>query len=151
MFRRIAVLFGALALVAADAPKADPKGGDAKAIQGTWTVTSAEMRGEKRSDLVGSTYDLRDGTVTITIKGKDKPVVGTYSLDSSADPKRFDLTPQSETRPMRGIYRLDEDRLTLCTADNPEQERPTKFETHPDRKVVLLVLTRETAPKPGKR
>jgi uncharacterized protein (TIGR03067 family) len=127
---------------AADAPKADPPAGDQKKLEGMWTVVSAEMRGEKKEDLVGTTVTFAGDNITIRVKGKDADQEGKFKLDPSATPKRLDVTPRGADKPMLGIYELDGGDLRLCLADKPEEERPAKFETQAGRKVVLLVLKR---------
>ena len=135
-------LFITASLLAATAVRADGLDGDRKAIQGTWTIMSAEMRAEKKADLVGGTFTFAGDRVTIRVKGKAAATEGAFKLDPEAKPKRLDITPTGKEKPLLGIYMLDGDTLTVCMADKPEEDRPAKFETKAERKVALLVLKR---------
>jgi uncharacterized protein (TIGR03067 family) len=135
------VVAGLAVAFAADAPKAD--GADQKALQGIWTVTSAEMRGEKNEEIVGSTMTFTDDKISLKVKGKDEAKEAKYKLDPAAKPKHLDIMPSDKEETLQGIYELDGDNLKICMNDKGAEARPEKFEAAADKKFVLLVLKRE--------
>jgi len=133
-------LVAAAATFAADEPKADA---DQKALAGSWSVTSAEMRGEKNAEVVGSIMTFEADRVTLKHKGEEDMKEAKYKLDSSAKPKRIDIMPKEKEETLQGIYELDGDTLKICMADKGSEPRPEKFESAAEKKIVLLVLKRE--------
>lgn len=143
------VLFGLSPIRAADAP-ADRAATSDKALLGTWAVTSAEYRGEKSAEPVGSTFTFTADQITMKKKGKDKAEsTAAYVVDASASPKRLDLTPLDDAgkidinRTLRGIYSVDGDTLKICMNDRPGDRRPPSLESTRDSTAVLLVLKRQ--------
>jgi uncharacterized protein (TIGR03067 family) len=130
-------------ITAAKGVKAEPADADQKNIQGAWTVVAAEMRGEKKEDLLGSKVRFAANKITVEIKGQEAAKEGTFMLDASMKLRRLDIVPRGEEKPMLGIYELDGDNLKICLGDSPDEARPVKFETQAERKVVLLVLKRD--------
>jgi hypothetical protein len=57
------------------------------------------------------------------------------------------MTAEALDRPTKGIYELDGDRLRVCIGDAPEEERPTKFGTDPQRKKLVLLVLKRAAPR----
>jgi uncharacterized protein (TIGR03067 family) len=116
---------------------------DLKKIEGTWVVVSVNVRGQDEKELVGRKLTFAKGKVTLQEKQGTEPKKGVFKIDETTTPRQIDITPEEEPRPLRGIYALDGDMLKICLGDGPDEERPTKFETAADRKVVLLVLKRD--------
>ena len=115
---------------------AKPASEDHKRIQGTW-------------DFVTLTTGPRDSIVfaqdKITYHIRDKTVTGTFALDSTAQPKRIDLTfagnPDGPVAP-QGIYQFQKDLLVICLATT-DGARPTEFKS--DNKQNVIMLVRPTA------
>lgn len=66
-------------------------------------------------------------------------------IDSTQSPKEIDLgiSPEGfyEKRPMRGIYKLEENQLTYCWA-HPNEARPTEFKAESGSRHILVRLAR---------
>jgi uncharacterized protein (TIGR03067 family) len=101
---------------------------DQDKLQGTWTVVSAELDGNKlpqdqaKGELVfkGDKYSYSAGGET----GE-----GTYKIDPSKKPKTMDAVPADG--PFKGqtveeIYEVEGDELKICLA-TPGTKRPTDF------------------------
>ena len=135
------VACGFVVAMAAPAPKAD------KGLDGTWAVVSSEhdpALGPLPKDLV---WVFADGKVTTSPKkGGGLTVVYVAKIDPTKSPKEIDLTQEfgNRTVTLRGIYRVEKGRLTICLgvaagdAKVVESERPEEFEAH--NNVQLLTL-----------
>jgi uncharacterized protein (TIGR03067 family) len=130
-----ASVFIALVL-AAPAPK-EGKEAPAK-LDGSWVVEKYLSGGKEEVRRAGSHLTFADGKVHVREeKGSEVP----YTLDPKADPPRIDLREGKNA--IRGIYRFERDRLTICFPKGGEGERPTKFESPAGTRIVLMVLKRE--------
>jgi uncharacterized protein (TIGR03067 family) len=92
-------------------------------------------------------------TMTFTADGKfllregrrEKAEEGTYTADPKKDPAEIDLmSPPESGRPVvRGIFKIDGDTLTLCSADGPgAANRPNKFESPQGSRTMLMTFNR---------
>jgi RNA polymerase sigma factor (sigma-70 family) len=117
-------------------------------LEGTWKAVSFEQDGralpEEKLKEVGVTFseDSYFFTSGLRVAGALK---GTVSVDPEAKPKSFELTAKSgvyEGKVFKGIYRLEEDTLTLCFVW-PTKERPQEFVSPPNSTVVLAVYKRQ--------
>jgi RNA polymerase sigma factor (sigma-70 family) len=107
-------------------------------LEGTWKAISFEQDGralpEEKLKEVGVTFsgDSYFFTSGVRIAGALK---GTVSVDPEAKPASFELTAKAgvyEGKVFKGIYRLEEDTLTLCFVW-PTKERPKEFVSPPNR------------------
>jgi uncharacterized protein (TIGR03067 family) len=107
----------------------DPKPEDVKkefeSLNGTWKITKMELEGK----------DLLAGFGEAEAKFKDKEltspgIAADLKLDPSKDPKAVDLSyteGPSAGRTVKGIYKLEGDKLTICRALKQDGKRPTEF------------------------
>ncbi len=114
-------------------------------LQGTWEIVSVEKDGSALP-----TDDISGMTVVITgsayrLINKDNVSKGTFSLDSSKDPKQMDIRHQGENgdeHEMSAIYEATSDTFRVCY--NPEGgARPPSFSTKPDSGFLLVVYKRK--------
>lgn len=127
-------------LMTGEAPKKDaPK--DEKAIEGTWIIESVKIDGKDNEEIKGEKLIFKDGK--FTKKGKNTDAEGTYKLDPAAKPKTLDVTPEGKDQVVAAIYKLDGDKMTICTVPNPGGARPTEFNSKEGSGVMLLELKRE--------
>ena len=117
-------------------------------LEGTWKAISFEQDGralpEEKLKEVGVTFsgDSYFFTSGVRVAGALK---GTVSVDPEAKPTSFELTAKAgvyEGKVFKGIYRLEEDTLTLCFVW-PTKERPKEFVSPPNSTVVLAVFKRQ--------
>ena len=141
-----------LAAAAGD-PKVDPPksaAADAEGIQGTWTAVSAEQDGKEAPAEAIKDFTLIVTADKLTFNPTGENRQSSYKLDPSKTPKEIELTPldgPAKGKPMKNIYRLDGDRLTLCL-QNGDGAAPAEFATKADSGLRLLVLKRRPADKP---
>jgi uncharacterized protein (TIGR03067 family) len=124
---------------------------DLDRLQGTWSITEAEMDGQ------AAPAAMTNGAITISgnkfvTSGVGAEYKGMLVLDESAKPRRLDLRFTSGMQ--KGttnlcIYELKGDRLRLCVATRGDV-RPKKFASLPDSGIVLETLRRgAVAPSKG--
>jgi uncharacterized protein (TIGR03067 family) len=129
---RAVILFAAVVLIAADEPAKDVKK-EMQLLQGNWAMVSMEGKGGgKFADKEVKRYKLtiKDDQWTVTIEGAATNKM-TFQIDPAKSPKEIDLTlkgPAVNT-PMKGIYKLEGDTLTLCRTVSSQEERPKEFKT----------------------
>jgi uncharacterized protein (TIGR03067 family) len=99
-----------------------------KKIQGTWVLvesTTKEHVLEKvREDSAEQFWRTFEGN-TVTDWNKDKIRSGTFRLDPSVEPRKIDINWDDGNE--YGIYKLEDDRLTICTARGDAKDRPNNF------------------------
>jgi RNA polymerase sigma factor (sigma-70 family) len=123
---------------------------DKERLEGTWIVDAAVVDGDKTENNPGVDYgEVGKGakwvfagdklTVKAAFRGDRKL---TYRLDPDSDPKAIDLV-DSQAGALLGIYRLEDDTLTVCAAaPGKDSKRPTKFTSERESRVSLLTLKR---------
>jgi len=136
-------LFCTLVLALATAGAGEP-GRDLDRLQGTWAVTAAERNGRTvpEEELEGDTVYFKKAEMTVVRKGMVRNVYK-VKLDAAKDPRHIDLvgvTGLDEGKTLRGIYRLEGDRLTLCAG---LEDRPTEYKTRPGSTLRLTTLKRK--------
>lgn len=111
-------------------------------LKGHWVVTFAKMgnreaSAEDRKDI-GIDFDGNKATIAAS--------EFTFGLDPTKDPKHIDL--RSGDGVFRGIYKLDDDNLTLCWYKRDRQvPRPTGFsKENSEYSLVYLELKRHKQP-----
>jgi uncharacterized protein (TIGR03067 family) len=116
---------------------------ESEQMQGVWTVTRARRGPEIDKGLMGATVTLVGDEFTSRIR---KTVLGkgVWTIGPAATPKTIDLEftqGEQKGQKLRGIYRLDEDRLVVLFG-SAGQDRPSSFEakTQPDQLFLILKL-----------
>jgi uncharacterized protein (TIGR03067 family) len=136
------VLIALSVAVAAPAPKeADKK--DPPSLVGEWAAETAVVGGKREDPPPGTTW-------AFTADGKSVLKVGaqaaggldaTYKADRKADPATVDISAGPKGTPMKGIYRVEGDTLTLCLTQEGD-DRPKAFESPAASKAILITLKR---------
>jgi uncharacterized protein (TIGR03067 family) len=120
--------------------------------QGVWTTVSFHRDGKDTPDAIARSITRTVDGDHVVWKRNGKSFSGsTIVLDPTADPKTIDILadggPARDKRVL-GIYKLEDDRLTICTSD-ADQPRPKDFKAEKDSKRTLMVFDRAKAkPKP---
>jgi RNA polymerase sigma factor (sigma-70 family) len=105
-----------------------PKTEEEQAIQGVWTLVSAERDGKAVFGKDSVQLVVTNEFWIWKERGEDRAF--TYKIDTKKSPKQIDLTAHNikglKGSVSRCIYEIDGDTLKVCESD---QERPTKFRT----------------------
>lgn len=118
---------------------------DVKAMEGKWTVASAEAGGQSVDS-----EDLRALVVTIAgdhyeLMTKEGPDAGTLKLDETQKPKTMDATDTEgfdAGKVIRAIYELTGDTMRVCYALDGSA-RPTEFATKEGSPWLLITYQRQ--------
>ena len=130
-------------------PPGDALSQEVQKLSGAWQIVSSQSDGKEQTDRIKGYRYLFDGQLmklldpqNWPIKRADgKPDERPFLINVQTNPKTIDMTIQvkSKTFLSLGIYRLQEDELTLCLAE-PGGTRPTEFKSK--QGVSLVVLQR---------
>jgi uncharacterized protein (TIGR03067 family) len=138
---RALILVAAMAtLAAAD----DTSKNDLDVLQGTWQMQSVTSDGkEAPAAEIAKTRFVIAGNKLTPMEGDRKGPEFTITVDATKKPATLDLKGVGQNRgEVHGIYRLDGDTLTICSAE-PPTARPEDFTSTAGSKVELLVLKRD--------
>src|SRR5262249_51646493 len=119
---------------------------DLDKLQGDWAAVSMVQDGAKAADDEAQSLfrTIKDNKYTVYLF--NKPIgKGTFHIDATKKPKTIDAFPANaldKSKPMRGIYQLEGDRLKLCFAA-AGKERPKEFESKEGSGHTLTVWERE--------
>jgi uncharacterized protein (TIGR03067 family) len=118
------------------------------AQQGTWTAVSSRRDGADATAEIVRTITRTVEKDHVVWKRNGKNFAGTtIVLDPSKTPEAIDVIPDggpAQGKRVLGIYKLEEDRLTICMAD-ADQPRPREFKAEKGSKQTLMVFTRARA------
>jgi uncharacterized protein (TIGR03067 family) len=131
-------------------PTGPPPDSDRPLLQGTWIAMNGENRGVpfQPDELKRLKVRFRGDRFHLTmVNGLEAE--GPCKLDGASNPKAIDFqftepvkgVDPALTGTVRGIYRIDGDRLTLCVAELNEP-RPDRFESAKGSKVWVVVMRR---------
>jgi uncharacterized protein (TIGR03067 family) len=137
-------------LIAAD--KTDDAKKEAKKLQGTWTIVSVEVNGEKMSEAdsknVGTKMTLKGDKYSI--EGGERNHTGTFKVHPDKKPKAMDCIPDAgdlKGKTIQAIYEIKGDKIKICY-DISCKTRPEEFATKDKEGYVLIEYQR--AKKKGK-
>src|SRR5205823_14402444 len=118
---------------------------DSHAVQGTWIPTKAELGAKPMADEVLKTISLKLDNDKYAVFVGDSPDRGTYTLDSTTNPKSMSVTGTdgpNKGKTFPAIYELDGDSLRICY-DLAGKKRPTEFKTRAGTKLFLATYKRQ--------
>jgi uncharacterized protein (TIGR03067 family) len=141
--------FAALMLViglsaAANATAAEPSEEHAKLI-GKWQAQKVTVNGEEKAPE-GDAANGIEFTAEHILVGEQKIV---YKVDTDTTPRLIDievkLGDQGNTRTLEGIYKIEEEQLTVCLylAENSAQKRPDTFTSEEGSQRIMVTLKRD--------
>ncbi len=141
--------FGVLVLLTVAAvarPQGEAAKKDLKAMEGTWTITAAEVGGKKlkkEDQKEEIRLTVRDGKYTIHF-GDKQVATGALKLDADKTPRQIDVTTDEgefKGKTMTGIYEIKGDTMRVCfTGDG--KDRPTEFRTKEGSTQMLFTYKR---------
>jgi uncharacterized protein (TIGR03067 family) len=118
---------------------------DAKALQGNWRPAKAELAGQPMAEAVLSIISLKMDNGKYEVFVGKEPDRGTYTLDSTTQPKSITVTGTegpNHGRTFPAIYQLEADTLTICY-DLSGAKRPTEFKSSAGTKLYLVTYHRQ--------
>jgi uncharacterized protein (TIGR03067 family) len=130
------------AVLGAPGPKDPP--GKPDPIVGVWTLEAIGFRGEMRPDPDGLRWEFTADGKYVRHRG-DKKSEFRYELGPKGEPRALDLLmipDNPDTGVIRGICKVDGDRLTIALPQDKRTVRPTDFETPKDNQIAVYVFKR---------
>ena len=125
------------------APAKDGKK-DQPSLVGEWAAETATVGGKPENPPPGTTWTFTaDGKSVLNVGGgkAEGGLDAKYTTDAKKDPAQVDISEGPKGMPMKGIYKVDGDTLTLCLVQEG-QERPTAFESPAGSMAILITLKR---------
>jgi uncharacterized protein (TIGR03067 family) len=118
---------------------------DAKAVQGNWQPTKAELGGQPMTIDVLNTITLKldNGKYEVFVGGH--PDRGTYTLEATSPLKGMTVTGTegpNHGRIFPAIYEVNGDTLRICY-DLSGAKRPAEFKSLPGTKLYLVTYQRK--------
>jgi uncharacterized protein (TIGR03067 family) len=116
---------------------------DYERIQGEWAAESGERNGQPLPiDQIGLQRAVFDGDMLrVNMPGGMKGE-GHFQLTDTASPRQIGLFVAGENKGMRGIYKLEGDRLTLGMDQNPAGPLPSRFAAPAGSTIDVVVMRR---------
>jgi uncharacterized protein (TIGR03067 family) len=112
-------------------------------LEGAWDVTRIINDGEEApaEEIRGMRFVFTGATLTVT-GPEEGPDELTVKTDPSQQPAAIDLMDEQTTMP--GIYRLEDDTLTIAIRPRTAAHaaRPTEFASEPGSEVSVMMLQR---------
>jgi uncharacterized protein (TIGR03067 family) len=118
---------------------------DAKAVQGNWKPVKAELAGQPMHDAVLKMISLKLDNGKYEVLVGEEPDRGTYTLDSSSEPKSMIITGTegpNHGKTFPAIYELKGGTLRICY-DLSGAKRPTEFKTSAGTQLYLVTYNRK--------
>jgi uncharacterized protein (TIGR03067 family) len=123
----------------------DEAADDAKMLNGTWVVSSADLSGKAMPDDFVKSLKLTIDGEKYTVKVGDEVEKGTAKIDPTKKPKTMDISPTegpNKGKKILAIYQIDGDALKVCYRLG-EGDRPEEFKSTAENKLFLVNYKRE--------
>jgi uncharacterized protein (TIGR03067 family) len=120
---------------------------DLKLLQGEWRVVAMENDGVRssRKEITGVRWEFRGTTLQVAEPDEELHPWASVRLDSTKNPKQMELIPSlgpHKGTSVPGIFKIEHDRLYVCSGEKPTDERPTEFSAAAESSRCLIVLER---------
>jgi uncharacterized protein (TIGR03067 family) len=152
MYRSLLAVLAVVSLgfvTAASGQEGDKASKDLKKLQGSWTVVSMEIKGQKLPEDKLKEADIKlvvkDGKYAQQVQGEIMEE-GTFKLDPSKKPAAIDLSIDSgndKGKMQRGIYEIKGDTWRISFAKAGSKDRPTSFASNEDDDTAVMTLKRD--------
>jgi uncharacterized protein (TIGR03067 family) len=142
--RSIGMCFGCVLAFAA-LVRSDDAPDDAKMLNGTWVVVSADLSGKAMPDDFVKSLKLTIDGEKYTTKVGDEVDKGTLKIDPAKKPKTMDISPSegpNKGKTLLAIYQVTGDALKVCYRLG-EGDRPDEFKSTAENKLFLVNYKRE--------
>jgi uncharacterized protein (TIGR03067 family) len=120
----------------------DPSADDLARLQGAWRVESSVWNGAPEPDAARTVTIRFEGDKFVVVDRDGNRMEETIRLFPDQSPKAIDCQGKGGGRVSPGIYSLDGDKLTWCSAGGGKTARPTAFASEPGSRHSLMVLRR---------
>jgi uncharacterized protein (TIGR03067 family) len=131
----------AIALVGADEPKKKET-----TLKGKWSLVSLTHGGKAASaDLLKDFKSTFEEKSYKNVMNGEVIEEGEFSFDDAKSPKTIDFDIKkghSEGKKQVGIFKIEEEKLTLVLAEPDVTERPTSFKIEEGSRLIEAVLER---------
>lgn len=135
------LLVGLTLVVGAPAPRPTPPAPAPPSLVGEWKFEVVISDGQAEPMPGHALVFAADGTFLARQDGQHEGA-GTYTCDPKSDPPEVDLLEQGSMGPLKGVWRLEGDTLTLCLSGDPKGRRPSAFAAPAGTDWVLVRLVR---------
>jgi uncharacterized protein (TIGR03067 family) len=116
---------------------------DLDQLQGTWRIESSLWNGVREPDIARSVTIIFQGDTFICVdKDGNRLPEETIRLMPDQNPKAIDCSSKGGGRAAPGIYTLEGDTFTWCSAGGNNKVRPTSFASDAGSKRRVMVLRR---------
>ena len=112
-------------------------------LQGTWRIESSSWNGVREPDIARSVTILFQGDKFIVVDKDGNHQQETITLRPDQNPKAIDCSSKGSGQAAPGIYFLEGDKFTWCSAGGTNKVRPSSFASERGSRQSLMVLRRE--------
>ncbi len=129
-------------------------GSDEERLAGRGVRASLVINGENAPEEQVATARLVIDGNHYTPKFVGMDLLETFRIDSETNPRSIDVTDTDGPRKgetVKGIYKLEGDRYTMCRPLLAEALRPSEFVSKPESGLVVVVWTRDNPAEQARR
>ena len=112
-------------------------------LQGSWRIESSLWNGVADPEVVKSVTIVIQGHNFIWVDRDGNRRMDTIRLMPEQNPRAIDYWSKGENQASLGIYSLEGDAFTWCSAGGNNKTRPTSFASERGSKQGLMVLRRK--------
>jgi uncharacterized protein (TIGR03067 family) len=124
-------------------PSRDPARSELDRLQGRWRIESSLWNGRADPEVIKSVTIIIQGDNFIWVDRDGNRRTDTIRLLPEQNPRAIDYWSKGEKQASVGIYSLEGDTLTWCSAGGNNKVRPTSFTSERGSRQSLVVLRRK--------
>jgi uncharacterized protein (TIGR03067 family) len=112
-------------------------------LQGSWRIESSVWNGRSDPEVIKSVTIIIQGDNFIWVDRDGNRRTDTIRLMPEQNPRAIDYWSKTENKDSVGIYTLEGDTFTWCSAGGNNKGRPTAFASERGSRQSLMVLRRK--------